>query len=189
VYESNERLIRLVNDLLSISRIESGKMKLELGRTDIRDTIQSVMEELQIKAQEKGLALTLDKPKQDIPIIFLDQTKIRNVISNIIDNAIRYTDKGTITVRIYQQSEPQTLLIEISDTGAGMTQQEISKLFESFSRGTTGTKRWTEGAGLGLYIAKQFVQMHKGKIWAESEGKDRGSTFFIKLPMQKQLTQ
>ena len=92
-------------------------------------------------------------------------------------------------MRIYQQPESQTLLIKISDTGAGMTQQEISKLFESFSRGTTGTKRWTEGAGLGLYIAKQFVHMHKGKIWAESEGKDKGSTFFIELPMQEQLIQ
>jgi len=188
VYASNERLIRLVNDLLSISRIESGKMKLELERTDIQDTIQSVMEELKIKAQEKHLKLIFEEPQHVLPKIFLDQAKIRNVISNIIDNAIRYTDKGDITVRIYQQSEPQTLLIEISDTGAGMTREEIGKLFESFSRGTTGTMRWTEGAGLGLYIAKQFVQMHKGKIWAESEGKGRGSTFFIELPVQKQLT-
>ncbi|MCH7604735.1 hypothetical protein IID24_01995 [Patescibacteria group bacterium] len=189
VYESNERLIRLVNDLLSISRIESGKMKVELERTDIQNTIESVLEELEIKAHEKKLKLVLQKPEDTLPKIFLDQEKIRNVISNIIDNAIRYTDKGSITVRIYQQPESQTLLIKISDTGAGMTQQEISKLFESFSRGTTGTKRWTEGAGLGLYIAKQFVHMHKGKIWAESEGKDKGSTFFIELPMQEQLIQ
>jgi signal transduction histidine kinase len=72
----------------------------------------------------------------------------------------------------------------VSDTGEGLTKEEKEKLFEMFSRGTAGTKFWTEGAGLGLYIARKFVEMHNGKIWAESEGRGKGSTFYVELPMR-----
>jgi len=181
VYYSNERLIHLVNDLLSLSRIESGKMKLEREPVDISEIVQSVIEELQIKAEERGLKLTL---KKSVPASFrmlLDKEKIRNVILNLIDNAIRYTKKGSITTTIAKENN--TIRLAVQDTGEGMTKEEIAKLFESFSRGQAGAKLSTEGAGLGLYIAKQFVQMHKGKIWATSEGKGKGSAFFIELPI------
>jgi len=181
VYYSNERLIHLVNDLLSLSRIESGKMKLEREPVDISEIVQSVIEELQIKAEERGLKLIL---KKSVPASFrmlLDKEKIRNVILNLIDNAIRYTKKGSITTTIAKENN--TIRLAVQDTGEGMTKEEIAKLFESFSRGQAGAKLSTEGAGLGLYIAKQFVQMHKGKIWATSEGKGKGSAFFIELPI------
>lgn len=180
VYESNERLIRLVNDLLSISRIESGKMKLELGETDILDLIKSVVDELGIKANEKKLKLIVQRPKTLLSLLNIDKEKVRNVLLNIVDNAIRYTDKGSVTIKIEQVID--NVRITVSDTGAGMTEEVIGNLFESFSRGQAGMQRWTEGAGLGLYIAKKFIEMHKGRIWAESEGKGQGSTFFVELP-------
>ena len=180
VYESNERLIRLVNDLLSISRIESGKMKLELGETDILDLIKSVVDELGIKANEKKLKLIVQRPKTLLSLLNIDKEKVRNVLLNIVDNAIRYTDKGSVTIKIEQVVD--NVRITVSDTGAGMTEEVIGNLFESFSRGQAGMQRWTEGAGLGLYIAKKFIEMHKGRIWAESEGKGQGSTFFVELP-------
>ena len=102
---------------------------------------------------------------------------------NVLDNAIRYTQEGGITVKLKTQNSK--LKIIISDTGEGLTKEEISKLFKSFSRGEAGTKFWTEGAGLGLYLARKFVEMHGGKIWAESEGKGKGSTFYIELPMKQ----
>ena len=182
VYASNERLIRLVNDLLSLSRLESGKLEIKWEPTRLEETIQSIVDELNIKAEQKKLKLVFVKPEKALPVFLLDEEKIRNVILNVIDNAIRYTDKGSITVRT--RLFPGKLRILISDTGAGMTQDELQKLFQSFTRGSAGSKAWSEGSGLGLYIAKQFVEMHKGKIWAESEGIGKGSTFIIELPSQ-----
>jgi len=99
-----------------------------------------------------------------------------------VDNAIRYTQKGGVTVKL--QTMDGRLQIVVSDTGEGLTKEEKEKLFERFSRGSAGTKFWTEGAGLGLYIARKFVEMHKGKIWAESEGRGKGSTFYVELPIK-----
>jgi len=182
VYDSNQRLIRLVNDLLSLSRIESGKMDFTIEETDLEKMIQSVLDELKIKAEQKNLKLILKEPAQPLVPVFVDSEKIRNAILNLVDNSIRYTKKGSITVSTAQKNN--RLLLTVQDTGAGMTKEEIDKLFESFSRGRAGVKFSTGGAGLGLYIAKQFVQMHKGKIWAESAGKDKGSIFFIELPVR-----
>ena len=189
MYQSNERLITLVNDLLDISRIESGKIKMEPQKAKLQEVIQGVIDELQLKAKQKKLKLVLQESKLPLPSFNMDPAKVRNIILNIIDNAIRYTDKGSITLYLTPQPENRVLqtksvLITIEDTGEGMSKEELQHLFESFSRGKTGTKMWTEGAGLGLYIAKQFVQMHKGKIWAKSPGKGKGSTFFVELPMQ-----
>ena len=183
VYSSNERLIKLVNDLLNLSRIESGKIKLELQDVQIRKIVESVIEELQIKAHEKSLQLIFQG--QAIPVIQADESKVRNVIMNLVDNAIRYTEKGSITVFVEKVGEK--IQIRVVDTGAGMEGEDLEELFESFSRGQAGTQLWTEGTGLGLYVARQFIEMHAGKIWAESEGKGKGSTFYVELPMKSLL--
>lgn len=183
VFTSNERLIDLVNNLLSISRIESGKIKLEPEKASIEEIIDGVIFDLKINADKKKIALNFNKPKKPIPDILLDKDKIRQVILNLIDNAIKYTQEGSIDVML--EVLTRKLKIKIIDTGGGMEKEELTKLFQSFSRGTVGTKTHTEGAGLGLYIARLFVEMHKGKIWAESEGKGKGSTFYIELPIKE----
>ncbi len=119
--------------------------------------------------------------------INIDPEKIRQVILNLIDNAIRYTKKGGITIKLKvkkQKSKVDSILIKISDTGEGMTKEEMEKIFQSFSRGSAGNRLWTEGAGLGLYIACQFVEMHKGRIWAESKGRGEGAQFYVELPVR-----
>jgi signal transduction histidine kinase len=181
VFVSNERLIKLVNDILSVSKIEAGEMEMNWKREDLREIIKEVISELSIKAKEKNLYLNFEEPKE-FPKILLDREKIRQVILNLVDNAIRYTQKGGVTVKL--QIANGRLQIVVSDTGEGLTKEEKEKLFEMFSRGTAGTKFWTEGAGLGLYIARKFVEMHNGKIWAESEGRGKGSTFYVELPMR-----
>jgi len=188
IYESNERLITLVNDLLNISRIESGRVKMEWEKTKLEDVIQGAIDELKIRAKKRKLKIIFEKPELPLPSFQMDPAKLRNSILNILDNAMKYTLKGSITITLSPKPanrslETETVLISVKDTGEGMTTEELSHLFESFSRGKTGTKMWTEGAGLGLYIAKQFIAMHKGKIWAESQGKGKGSTFFIELPV------
>jgi len=182
VYKSNERLIKLVNDLLSVSRIESGKLKLEPQKTSIEEIISNVVEELKIEAKKKNIYLNWEKPHKPLPKILIDIDKTKQIILNIVDNAIKYTKQGGVTVSTKIQDS--RLKIQVKDTGEGMTEKEISYLFESFSRGKAGTHLYSEGAGLGLYIARKFVEMHQGKIWAESKGKDKGSTFYIELPIK-----
>lgn len=185
IYASNERLIKLVNDLLNISRIESGRTEMKYEEFSLEEIITSLVEELKSLTLEKNIYLKFEKPEKPLSKILADKDKIRQVILNVIDNAIRYTEKGGVTIEI--KILDKKYQIKISDTGEGMTKEEISNLFESFSRGTAGTRFWTEGAGLGLYIAKKFVEMHKGEIWAESKGKNKGSTFIIELPIENKI--
>ncbi len=182
VYKSNERLIELINDLLNISRIESGKTELNQEDVQMENIISDIIKELENEAKNKNLYLKWDAPKVALPQIHTDKDKIREVIFNIIDNAIKYTasEGAEITCEVLNGF----LRIKIKDSGAGMTQEEISGIFKSFTRGETGTKIWTGGTGLGLYVAKKFVEMQNGKIWAESEGKDKGSIFYVELPIK-----
>ena len=182
IYASNERLIKLVNDLLSVSRIEAGRMETKLEKLSLESLISSVLEELSNIAKEKGLYLKWEKPKKPLPKISVDKDQFRQVVMNVIDNAIRYTEKGGITIKCEMQDAK--CKIEVSDTGAGITKAELSKMFESFSRGAAGTRLYTEGVGLGLYVARKFIEAHDGKVWAKSKGKDKGSTFYIELPMK-----
>ena len=185
VYESNERLIGLVNNLLSLSRIESGRMEIHLEELSIEDIISKVLDIFTIEARNKGLYLKFKKPKKALPKLSLDSEKIIDVISNVVNNCIKYTPKGGITIELEKvKNKFNKIRIKVSDTGEGMTKTELSKMFESFSRGIAGEKLSPEGAGLGLYIARKYVEMHDGRIWAESEGKGKGSTFYIELPIK-----
>jgi signal transduction histidine kinase len=182
VYKSAERLIRLVNDLLSMSRIEAGRLEMKLERASLEEIISSVVKELEQEAKNKRIYLKFETPKKPLPKTIIDRDKVRQVFLNIIDNAIRYTTRGGI--RVEAEVLEGKIQVIISDTGEGMNQEEIADLFESFSRGKAGSRLWSGGAGLGLYVAKKFIEMHKGKIWAESEGRGRGSTFYIELPIK-----
>jgi len=182
VLEATERLIRLVNTILDVSKIETGEMEMKLEKVNLRETIKEAIEDLKIKAKEKNLYLKFEEPKEKIESL-LDKEKIRQAILNLIDNAIKYTQEGGVTIKLEtQNSKNPKIRIKIQDTGEGLTEKEKEKIFERFSRGEAGAKFWVEGAGLGLFIAKNFVQMHKGKIWVESEGKGNGSIFYIELP-------
>ena len=155
VYQSNERLIKLVNDILDVTRIETGRIELNLKKSSLEDIISSIVEELKNEAKKKNIYLRQEKPKTSLPLILIDEEKIRQAILNIIDNAIKYTNKGGVVIST--QVKNSIVKMAVQDTGSGMTKEELSKLFESFSRGTAGKRLYTEGVGLGLYIAKKFI--------------------------------
>jgi signal transduction histidine kinase len=178
---SNERLIKIVADLLDVSRIELGKMELVKEKTQIEDLLESCYEEMKIGAEKKNLKFILKKPKMPLPELYVDSLKIRQIFLNLIDNAIKYTREGEI--EIGTEKTDSTVRIWIKDTGEGLTAEEKGVIFESFARGSAGLALFIEGVGLGLYVAKKFIEMHKGKIWAESGGKGKGSTFYIELPI------
>jgi len=180
VYQSNERLIKLVNDLLNLSRLDAGKIKFEPQPTSLEEMVKGIIEELRITIENKGLYIKMKEPQLPLPEVMVDRDHIRQVILNILDNAVKYTQKGGITVELSKIDNTEQ--IKISDTGEGMDERELAGLFQMFSRATAGAQFHTEGAGIGLYIVRKFVEMHKGRIYAESKGKGKGSTFYIELP-------
>lgn len=180
VYTTNEEMMNMVNDLLNVTRAEEGRLQYRFEDTDLKELVAKTVESLRGAAAEKKLQLNSQLPSEPV-LVSSDKDKLSQVISNLIDNAIKYTSQGH--VEIHLSCDKGMALVTVQDTGLGIGKDEMSKLFESFSRGKAGTKSWTKGTGLGLYIAKQFVQAHKGRIWAESQGEGRGSSFFVELPL------
>jgi signal transduction histidine kinase len=180
---SSERLIHMVNELLGVSRLETGKIELELEEVDVCHVARSVVDEFSVAAEEKGIELRANCSAMGETRLIGDVQKLRDCILNLVDNAIRYTDKGSVEVSVVR--EGGDVVIKVKDTGAGIDAADADALFESFQRGDVGRKRWMDGSGLGLYIAQEFVSLHGGKIWAESGGKGTGSTFVIRLPLQR----
>lgn len=181
LYRSSERLIHLVNDLLGVSRIQMGKIALDLEEVDLCEVVKSVVDEFNATAEEKGIGLHASCPPDGVPVVAGDKQKLRDIVLNLVDNAIRYTEKGSVEVSVCR--ETNDLVVRVHDTGPGLDPEEARTLFESFQRGQVGRAYWAEGSGLGLYIAKEFIALHGGAIWAESPGKGFGSSFFIRIPL------
>jgi len=181
IYDSNERLIALVEDLLNISRIESGRLQFNFEAGQLEDMAASVTEELAPNAVKKGLVLKYNHPKKPLPAIRLDKTKLRQVVINLIDNAVKYTEKGSITVDV--TSDGASIKLCVADTGMGVSAANLPNLFKKFSRGEATSVIHTEGTGLGLYVGKMMIEAHKGHIWAESPGEGKGSRFCFEIPI------
>lgn len=178
---SNERLVRLVDDLLNISRIERGTMQYDFQETDMVQLVENVISDFQIQAKAKNLSLAWEKPGENIPKLSIDSDKMRQVITNLIDNALKYTEKGSVVVRLLYLRDLSKVRLVIQDTGMGIPKEELPNLFELFSRGEGGQKTSSEGVGIGLYVARKIVEAHHGKIWAESDGLHKGSRFIVEL--------
>ena len=181
LFESASRLARLINVFLNVSRIESGRLKLEKKSIQINDLIDSVVVELINQAKQKGLKLEYKKPKGNIPQIFADSDKLREVILNLVDNAIKYTPKGKVEIFLEFDKENMTFITK--DTGIGIDPKEAKSLFRKFVRGSGVAQIHTGGSGLGLFIAQKIIKEHNGKVWAESEGKGKGSIFKFVVPL------
>jgi signal transduction histidine kinase len=181
VYQSNERLIVLVENLLNVSRIESGHLKFNLERVSLSKMVSDIIEELDSKARVRGLEFEFKLPKKELPGIVLDTEKIRHVIMNLLDNSIKYANQGKIKVSLKQRGK--YLLFCVSDKGMGIDVNEIPGLFKKFARGTAAILQHTEGTGLGLYVAKEMIDAHHGRIWAESPGEGKGAKFCFEIPI------
>ncbi|MFA6050364.1 MAG: HAMP domain-containing sensor histidine kinase [Candidatus Paceibacterota bacterium] len=178
IFKSAESLVSIVGDYLDVSRIELGKMKYEFKSFDLRNLAKTVITEFEPNVKKTGLTLDfVDKDGESL--VYADENKIKQVISNIIDNSMKYTKTGGITVAFEPSAEK--VRISIKDTGVGIPAEILPKLFEKFARAPDASKTNILGTGLGLFVAKKMMEAHRGRIWAESEGKDKGSTFFIEL--------
>jgi GAF domain-containing protein len=186
VKNNTERLNILVNDLLDVSRIESGRVTLSPQALDMREVAEDVMGDILRRSQEenKPMALSLDAPKK-LPRVYGDMERVRQVLGNLIDNAYHYTpENGTIIVRIHALNDGGEVQVDVKDNGVGIPLEDQDRIFERFYRGENPLVLSTPGTGLGLSIVKQIVEMHKGRIWMKSTGiPGEGSTFSFTLPI------
>jgi len=180
---STRRLIKIVNEFLDITQFQLGKEVLTLKpNIDIKPILKEIMEELQLEAKARGIYLKLQKSEK-IPRIKTDPEKLKIALFNIVDNGIKYTPKGGVIVKC--QPSDNKLQIIVRDTGMGIPKEELKTLFtRTFERSKEAKKVYGTGRGIGLFIASHIIKAHKGKIWAESEGVGKGSTFYVELPVK-----
>lgn len=186
------RMASLVEDFLSASRIDSGTMKYEFEKCKIEDICQEVATTLFPKANSNKLYLKYEKPIAAMPELLIDGSKTRETISNLVDNAIKYTKEGGVTMSLelaenqqLKTNDKRVVRIIVSDTGIGIPKDELAHLFAKFSRGLDIKRLTASGTGLGLFVGKSMIEKQGGKVWAESEGEGKGSRFIVELPVQQ----
>ncbi|MEK7138508.1 MAG: ATP-binding protein [Patescibacteria group bacterium] len=181
IFQSSQKLVTVIEDFLNITRIELGRMKYELAEIDLRKLVETAVKELQNQIKARGLALKVEIPEGVDFKVTADSGKIAQVIGNLIDNATKYTKQGGITISLSRPLGAGKVRLAIADTGVGMTPGAHAQLFQKFTRAKDAGKVNIIGTGLGLYVAKQIIEGHHGKIWAESAGPGQGSTFYVEL--------
>jgi signal transduction histidine kinase len=178
-----DRLKRLIDDVLDFSKLESKKMEFKMSEGDINGIVKEIAESQRMVAQEKGLYLNIELG-QDIPRIEFDHDRIAQVLDNLLSNSIKFTGAGGVTVSTASRENGSLIEVCVRDTGEGIRQEDIPKLFQKFQQLNSAGQRKTGGTGLGLAISKEIVEHHKGKIWIESEY-GKGSAFKFTVPMRK----
>jgi two-component system phosphate regulon sensor histidine kinase PhoR len=180
IYQDSNRLASLINDLLDLSKIESGKMKMNFVPLDPVSVIKRAVTVIENQAKAKSISIKLDIPV-DMPKIKADETRFSQVMINLLDNAIKYSSEGGL-VTISAKVNDTALQIDISDTGIGISEKDLSRIFERFYRVDKARSRELGGTGLGLSIVKHIVSAHGGQVWVKSE-LGKGSTFSFTIPL------
>ncbi len=184
-YETNEKMIQLVNDLLNVSRIENGKFGYKFERNDFTKLLDTLIENTVLPSKERNIEVRLENRAGVIPEFLFDQEKLLIALQNIVDNAMKYTlPGGRVTVIVEKQGD--YLEVKVSDTGVGIPKADIAKLFSKFFRAANVIHLQTDGSGLGLFIVKSIIVRHGGQIWVDSE-EGKGTTFTILVPVLAEL--
>ncbi len=181
-YEANDRMVHLVNDLLNVSRIEEGRYAYDKEEIDFLEAIDQIVTDYKEHIEKKGLKFKVEKPEKENLIVSVDKEKIIMVVQNFLDNAMKYTKEGEITLKIEKIEDE--IKVSVVDTGVGIPEDQQKRMFSKFFRAANVQRMDTEGSGLGLFIAKNIVEAHSGKVGFSSVHGE-GSTFYFLLP-QKQ---
>lgn len=181
IFQSSNNLAIVVEDFLNVSKIESGGMKYEKVDFDLGEVTEAVSKDMSMAAEKKGLKLNYTKDT-GVHKVNGDKEKLRQVVLNLIDNSVKYTKTGTINVSVNTNGDK--VVFAVKDTGMGMTPEIKATLFQKFARGEGGRVN-TTGSGLGLYLAKEIAVAHGGRVWVESDGPNKGSTFSMELNIAK----
>ena len=183
IADSSRFMALSVEDYLNVSRIEAGNMKYEIADFNLKDVADKIVDELRPTALKKGLLMVFRSDCNSGCTVHADIGKTRQVIMNVIDNSMKYTPEGTITVLAHDDLKKKKMYISIKDTGVGMSKETAEEVFDKFIRAKNANEINVTGTGLGLFVAKKMILEMKGNIWAESKGEGKGSTFHIELPL------
>ncbi len=182
IYQSNERMIKLIDELLDITRIEEGKYLHNPTFTDMESIVQFVFTSRKKQASIKNLKFVFKRSKKLLPRVKVDVSKIKSALENLIDNAINYTLKdGEVTISLNQVGSE--VVCSVKDSGVGIFEEEQARVFSKFFRGSNVVRLETDGSGLGLFITKNVIEAHGGRIWFES-APGKGTTFYFTLPVE-----
>ena len=176
----NERLVRLVNNMLNVSRIEQGKLVFQMDNLHFARAARSAFDAFRAEAERKGLEFSLEIPEKISDVVYVDPDKIDEVIANLVSNAVKFTNKGFVKIRLLNPQDG-VVRLEVIDSGPGISVEEQKKLFRKFYR-VESTSGKTIGTGLGLYICKLLIEKFSGKIGLVSVD-EKGSTFWFELPI------
>jgi signal transduction histidine kinase len=189
IQKNGQHLLHLINDVLDMAKIESGRMNLAPERFRLYELLDEVNSITSTLASEKNTSLFIDEDSDQDVEIFADNTRVRQVMINLVNNAIKFTEKGEIAIRAVKQDDA-TVLITVKDTGLGIPPEQLEDIFQEFTQVDTSTTRKVGGTGLGLPISRRLIEMHGGRLWAESTGiPGEGSTFFVELPIEARITE
>lgn len=186
-YVSNERMISLINDLLNVTRIEEGRYLYKLTMANIEEIVENLLTHYKGELERKNIKFELIKPPKKLPLVFVDTEKINLAIQNLLENAICYTmPGGQITISL--SFDQKNIMFSITDSGIGIPEDQKDRIFTKFFRAENAKRIDTEGSGLGLFIVKNIIEAHGGKIWFESK-ENQGSTFYFTLPIKEEFSE
>ena len=181
--ESADGLLAVINDILDFSKIEAGKLDLEIANFSLRECLAHALKPLAIRAQQKGLELTLEMAPEVADLVSGDAVRLRQIVVNLVGNAIKFTSTGGVTLSVQAES-PETLQFKVKDTGIGIPPERQREIFSSFTQGDNSTTRKYGGTGLGLTISHRLAEMLGGRVWVESEP-GKGSSFYFTARLGK----
>jgi signal transduction histidine kinase len=180
LYDQASRLLDLVNDIMDLSRLEGGAIRLNLAPTPLNEVIEGCVQTLETLAVRKGIRLE-QKLAPGLPDIPIDASKLRQVVVNLLNNAVKFTESGG-TIEVGTHMVEDHVVVEVSDSGIGIPARDLNRIFDLFARSDVAVNRQYEGLGLGLHLVKRLVELHGGRIWVESTP-GKGSRFFFSLPV------
>jgi len=197
VHSSSKHLLSLINDILDLSKVEAGKLEYEPSLVKIRDILENSLVMIKEKTLKHGINVTTDL--DHIPeSIHADERKLKQILYNLLSNAVKFTPKdgsiclaakricnGDKQIQNVSNSETSYLQISVEDSGIGLKKEDIAKIFQPFEQVENSSSRRFQGTGLGLSLTKSLVELHGGKIWAESEGEGKGSSFHLVIPIKR----
>lgn len=186
INRSGEHLLSVINDVLDVAKIDAGRIVIEIAAVDLRETVKSVVDLMRLRAEEKGLEFAAQESAGFCPFIHIDGAKLGEVLLNLVGNAVKYTERGSVTLRVGSQAQEDAqrcrLLIEVEDTGVGIAPEDQVRIFDPFVQ--AGKQHTHKGTGLGLAITKKFVELMGGTIHVESTPGE-GSIFRVEIPVLK----
>ncbi|KKS82766.1 MAG: two-component sensor histidine kinase, two-component system, OmpR family, sensor histidine kinase VicK [Candidatus Wolfebacteria bacterium GW2011_GWC1_43_10] len=182
-----KKMLKTVNDLLDVSKIEEGKFGYQFEEVNLVSYLEEILAQSNDFAKQLGIKLYFQRPANSNLMVFMDKQKVSMVLSNLLDNAIKYNvENGEVTVSVEEEKDEPFIRVSVKDTGIGIPADQIDKLFTKFFRAENVARYSPDGTGMGLYIARNVVVRHGGRIWAESE-LNRGTTFYFTLPTKQEV--